>query len=112
MAKMWLGTYYRCSLLKKLGFRLEGKNALEIGCHDGFLLHNISAQKKTGIDLEPMPKYPDIKYIKGDFLEYDFKGKKFDRIIAIEVMEHVPSPDIFLQNINKILSKDGCALLS
>ena len=108
---MWMGTYHRNLLLKKL-FDLHGDNALEIGCHDGFLLHNIPAKKKIGIDIEIIKKYPKIKYIEADFLDYDFKKKIFDIILAIEVLEHIKYPDKFLKKLNNISSKNGKTLLS
>lgn len=109
---MWMGTYYRQLLLKKLNFYIYGDNALEIGCHDGFLLHNINSKKKTGIDLAPLNKYPEINYIKSDFIVHDFKKGKFDFILSIEVLEHVKDPDGFIKKLDKLLNVKGKAILS
>src|SRR3989344_181645 len=111
--QIWMGTYYRWLLLKRLGFsKLSGANLLEIGCHDGFIINHFCGSKKTGIDLEPVKLYPQINYLQGDFLEHDFKGQEFDLIISLEVMEHVKYPARYLQNLDKILAPGGKALLS
>jgi 2-polyprenyl-3-methyl-5-hydroxy-6-metoxy-1,4-benzoquinol methylase len=109
---MWMGTYYRSLLLDSLGFKLEGENALEIGCHDGFLLSKVIAKEKVGIDPEPIINYPHIEYIKGDFLTHNFDEKKYDLVLSIEVMEHVTNPKVFMQNISRILTNNGRTLLS
>ena len=109
---MWLGTYYRHLLLKKLNFDLEGEKALEIGCHDGFIISNIKARTKVGIDLKPINKYPNVDYIKSDFIDYNFDKRKFDIILSIEVMEHIEDADKFLWKLSNLISKKGKALLS
>lgn len=109
---MWMGTCYRDLLLKRFKFALKGENALEVGCHDGFLLANVEAKKKVGIDLEPVNAYAGIEYIKSDFLNYNFGNEKFDIILSIEVLEHVKEPEKFLQAVNKLISNEGKVLLS
>jgi len=109
---MWMGTYYRGLLLDKLGFKQEGNKVLEVGCHDGFLLSKIIASEKIGIDPEPIIGYSNIKYIKGDFLSYNFNAQRYDFVLSIEVMEHVIDPKVFMQNIYKILTNNGRVLLS
>lgn len=70
---MRLGTYYRYLVSRKLNLPLSGNGILDIGCYDGYLLSHIAAAEKFGIDVEVLKKYPDIQYIEGDFMEYDFK---------------------------------------
>ena len=109
---MRLGTYYRYLVSRKLCLPLSGNKILDIGCYDGFLLSHIDAAEKFGIDADVLKKYPNIQYIEGDFMRYNFKDEKFDRIFAFDVLEHVKEDKIFLEKIIQLLSMEGIAILS
>lgn len=109
---MRLGTYYRYLVSKELDLPISGDKILDIGCYDGFLLSRINAHKKFGIDVHVLRKYPNIRYIEGDFLNYDFGNKKFDRIFLFDVLEHIREDKIFLEKIVQLLSVGGIAILS
>lgn len=109
---MRLGTYYRYLVSQTLNLPLSGNKVIDIGCYDGFLLSHIDAVEKFGIDVDILKKYPNIQYIEGDFMEYNFKNKKFDRIFAFDVLEHVREDKIFLEKIIQLLSIEGIAILS
>lgn len=63
------------------------KKAIEIGCGEGFLLHNTNALNKIGYDLIPNKKFNDINYIKSDVM--DLPADDADLIICSEVIEHI-----------------------
>lgn len=109
---MRLGSYYRYLVSSKLNLPLSGNKILDIGCYDGFLLSHIDAVEKFAIDIDVLKKYPSIQYIEGDFMEYNFKDKKFDKIFAFDVLEHVREDKIFLEKIIQLLSTEGMAILS
>ncbi|GAH24226.1 unnamed protein product, partial [marine sediment metagenome] len=65
---------------------------LDIGCRMSFLpiWFAVLGCDITGIDLKNYPLiHPNLKFIKGDFLKYDFKDEKFDCIYACSVVEHM-----------------------
>lgn len=109
---MRFGTYYRFLILQNLNFHLEGNSILDIGCYDGFLLSHVNAAEKTGIDLQTLKKYPNIQYIQSNFLSYNFKNKKFDKIFSFDVLEHVKEDELFLKKVVKLLDENGTAILS
>lgn len=109
---MRLGTYYRYLVSQALNLPLSGNKVIDVGCYDGFLLSHIDAVEKFAIDINVLKKYPDIQYIEGDFMEYNFKNKKFDKIFAFDVLEHVREDKIFLEKIIQLLSIEGRAILS
>lgn len=109
---MRFGTYYRSLILQNLDLSLEGNSILDIGCYDGFLLSNVNAAEKIGIDLQTIKKYPSIQYIQSDFLYYNFKNKKFDKIFSFDVLEHIKEDKFFLRKIFELLEEDGTAILS
>jgi len=54
----------------------------------------------------------NLKVIAGDFLDIDFKDKKFDIVIAMEVLEHVSNEEKFLDKINHVIKDKGCVVIS
>ena len=54
----------------------------------------------------------NINKINGDGLQLPFKSKSFDLIILQDVIEHVNSPNILLQNILEVLKDNGTVYLS
>lgn len=83
----------------------EIKTHLDIGCSRGFLLDEIGADIKVGVEenisyvkAKDVKVYPDIDKVT---------QKSFDLVTVIHVLEHVPYPLIFLETIIKFVSKDG-----
>lgn len=112
MHELRLGSVYRGLVLERLGLDLSGEDLLEVGCHDASISHGIEATRKVGIDLVPYQRYADIDYVKGDFLSHDFGERSFDLVLALEVMEHVSDPALFVEALDRVLSRDGRALIS
>jgi SAM-dependent methyltransferase len=107
-----LGTYYRYIVIKTLNLPLAGNEILDIGCYDGFLLSHIKAKEKVGIDINILKRYACIRYIEDNLIDHDFEQKKFDRIFALDVIEHVRDDKIFLKKVIQLLDTEGIAILS
>lgn len=100
------------------------KNILEIGCGRGYYLKALqqidSSLKITGIDLNEKylieaKKYirnDNVKVIKGDANKLLFKDNSIDAIIASEILEHVPNDNKVLDEIYRVLKKEGRAMIS
>lgn len=107
--------------------RGAGKKAtvLDFGCGTGLFSYELATQghQVFALDLDLTPvnllksriNYPDsIHFEQGDFFKIDFKGKQFDFIVALDVLEHIPLdklPD-FLEKFNTLLSPGGCLVIS
>ncbi len=108
--------------LKNLTISLENKTICDIGCAEGSLLEllhtkeSVPQKKLYGVDIS---KYAiDMVKKKG------FNGKvvnfdkvfnpiiKFDMAFALDVIEHMENPYVFLNNIKKILKKNGYVILT
>ncbi len=99
----------------KKGF-FDGCRTLEIGAGLGEHLayENLAEQEYSVIELRSelaekiKIKYPDISVIVGDCSEHiDVDDSKFDRILAIHVLEHLPNLPACLNEIYRILSDTG-----
>lgn len=112
MHQLRIGTVYRGLVLERLGLDLSGEDLLEVGCHDASLSHSTKAARKVGIDLVPSRRYADVDYIEGDFLTHDFGTRSFDLVLAIEVMEHISDPVLFAKALDRVLTRDGRALIT
>lgn len=90
-------------IIKKQVGKVESH--LDIGCGCGYLLKAVGANIKVGIE-------SDTGYVKVGSVAV-FKDMSqvprmpFDLITAIHVLEHVPRPLDFLENMTKYLSKRG-----
>jgi ubiquinone/menaquinone biosynthesis C-methylase UbiE len=75
-----------------------------IGCdhNDADLNFAKSRNKDTG----------NIRYVKEDALDLSFEDNSFDRVIAVEVVEHVHDPLRMLSNIYRVLKPGGLAILT
>jgi len=92
----------RLKVILKILNKLPGGKILDIGCMDDYLLKKLPKKfDYYGIDDEPLCKNPNIKKIRVEELP---KNKKYDIVIATEVLEHLNNP---IEGINalKNLSK-------
>ncbi len=111
---MRFGTYYRYSLIKKLGlFKLisTSGNWLDIGCYDGTILKSINAQEKIGVDLE-VKKELGLKIVRASVENLPFKDNIFGIITAFDVLEHIRDNSTIINQVDKKLVKGGLFLLS
>lgn len=92
---------------------------LDIACNDGYLARVYSKYGSvSGIDLNEeavkKAKTIGIDAVVADVFDIDtiFSGKKFDVIIAGDIIEHVFDTDLFLKKIYAVLDMNGTILLS
>lgn len=102
---------------------LAGKTALDVGCGAGLLcepLARLGAQV-TGVDAAPEnigaarahaeASGLAIDYRAGEF-ETEVKGRTFDLVTSMEVIEHVADPAAFVAALAGKLAPDGLMILS
>lgn len=92
---------------------------LDIACNDGYLGKIYSQYGAvSGVDLNEeavkKAKENSINAVMGNAFEIDkiFDGKKFDVVIAGDIIEHVFDTDLFLNKIYSVLDTNGVILLS
>ncbi|HSX48994.1 MAG TPA: class I SAM-dependent methyltransferase [Candidatus Saccharimonadales bacterium] len=107
---------------KKLTKGKNFKNILDVGCASGRMANEISKifpnAKMTGVDaygkaIEYGKKtYPNIKFRVADAHKLPFKANSFDLVICYEVIEHLTNPLKALQEMKRVLKKDGLAIIT
>lgn len=89
---------------------------LDIGCGEGKiwqLFHNVSV---TGLDISSenlrlAQKY--LKPIRGNAeKKLPFPSESFDVVIASEIIEHLVRPEMLLKEIDRVLIKNGYAIIT
>lgn len=115
----------RIKVLKDLIKKIDEENVktfLDIGCGNGHLTERIFMKNFNadfyGIDMgngAERAKKKGINAFKADLNEIDklkFEDNFFDIVFAGEIIEHLVDPDRFLEEIYRILEKNGILILS
>ena len=95
------------------------KNILEVGCGAGFSAEYLKGKfiKYTGIDYsENLIKYAiehnneiDVHFQCLNINQFETK-KKFDVVLMIGVLHHMPNPKNVIKSVSKLLKSDGIHL--
>ena len=100
---------------RRLGRRLREGRMLEVGCGLGFFLKGVADHcdwDVQGVDaadgIEPFAREKlGLKVAQGRFEEAQFADGQFDLVRAKDVLEHVPYPMSFLEDVRRILRPGG-----
>lgn len=98
---------------------------LDFGCGTGVFSYDLAKNgyNLTSLDLDLSPlkllqsqiKYPkSINFVQDDFLTMNFETQKFDVIVALDVLEHIPLDvlPIYLEKFDSILKPNGYFVVS
>lgn len=100
---------------------LNKKNILDIGCFDGTFLSMITNRNNNfyGVDAsdyavkQSSKKGIQVKqFFFDDVTKIPFQDNFFDLIIAGEIIEHIYDTDFFLEEIRRLLKRNGFFLIS
>ncbi|MBB4035071.1 SAM-dependent methyltransferase [Dysgonomonas hofstadii] len=91
---------------------------LDVGCgqmpYRKYIFENSQIETYTGLDIDTAIEYnkdirPDYTW---DGKTIPFSNESYDTLIATEVLEHCPYPAEILQEMKRVLKKDGYIFLS
>ena len=93
---------------------LSRSKILDIGSGSGYLgrLMKQRAGKYIGIDFVDERKIKDFDFIQADALRIPFKNNSFDIIVCNHVIEHVIGQKKLLEEISRLLRKDGICYMT
>lgn len=107
------------AMVDRLG--LEGKNILDIGCHDGTFLSLMKNKNNNffGLDASDWAveksrrKNIDVQqYFFDDSNRLPHEDDFFDLVAAGEIIEHIFDTDFFLDEVRRVLKPTGYFLIS
>lgn len=120
LQKIWHGK--KVNLAKKIIGDFKFKNCLDVGCASGFMVSEIARQYPTaqffGIDVYDKAveygrkKYKNIKFKQAAAEKIPYQDQTFDLIICYETIEHVEHPLKSLQEMRRVLKKEGQAIVT
>lgn len=106
---------YHTGRYRKVQARLNAGSVLDLGCGqpcetmpDGAFLQFLG--RGTGLDLKPCKG--NFDFVQGDVTSLPFEDKRFDNVVAMEILEHVPDSDKVLSEINRVLKDGGTFVMS
>jgi 2-polyprenyl-3-methyl-5-hydroxy-6-metoxy-1,4-benzoquinol methylase len=114
------GFEYLCyqTHIKALVESLGPKSVVEVGCGDGYLIGSLPASmRRMGVDLSEQA----IRFARAFHPDVDFQAvdaasisARFDAVLAIEVMEHVPEFGIsgFVRTLAELVGPGGVLVVS
>ncbi len=104
--------------------RLTGSNneVLDIGCGEGFFAAELAknGNRVTGVDILPQVSEASslVAYYRADLDEglqsiiKNLNGKRFDRILLLDVLEHLRHPERILEQCHELLEPGGQIIVS
>jgi len=98
-------------------YKASGK-LLDVGCGQGFFLACVEKYYDVyGIDIseyairEAKQRTTQVKLSVGDVTDLDYKNDYFDIVTCFDLLEHLPDPELALQEFYRILKKDGIVII-
>lgn len=95
---------------------------LDVGCGGGILCEEMAklGAKVTGLDVDPAIIDVAQEHAKNNQLDIDYvcqaietyEAESFDYITCMEMLEHVSSPALIIQQCARLLKPGGCLFLS
>jgi SAM-dependent methyltransferase len=114
----WVGSLdHRLSTIARLVAAEWPARVLDVGCGEGVLLDALSPMLPetllVGMDAVPAPPSATWSGVTGDIASrLPFADGAFDMVVAGEVIEHVPNPDLMLREFRRIISPQGRLVVS
>lgn len=114
----------RMRYLKSVIGDVKGKTILDIGCGGGLISTPLArlGAKVTGIDADQQAITVAQQHAQDENLEIEFihgaaenlvaKGRRFDVVMALEVIEHVDHPELFVELCAKLVKPNGLVVFS
>ena len=111
----------RLPILKRWSGEVKNKTILDVGCGGGLICEPLARMgaKVTGIDAgaENIAVAKDHAKQSGLKIDYvattaeDFKGQ-FDVVMALEIIEHVDDPALFVESLVRLCKPKGTIIIS
>lgn len=114
----------RLAIAMKMAHLQESDILLDIGTGPGLLMLGASNQVNVALGLDIHQMLPSVKQmlnslgvknyglIRADANDMPIKNESISMVFALDVLEHIPTAAMAIQEINRILKEDGRAVIS
>jgi 2-polyprenyl-3-methyl-5-hydroxy-6-metoxy-1,4-benzoquinol methylase len=103
--------------------QIVGRNheVLEIGCGDGSFAAELvkDGNRVTGMGSGPDPETPALHEYFSSELDQGLQpvitrlnGKRFERVLLLDILEHLPNPELILAQCHSLLTENGEVVVS
>ena len=109
----WLIHHIQVVSIEKQKPFIQGK-LLDIGCGQKPYREIIGSSCIEYIGLENINSLHNLSHVDviGDALKLPFHDKSFNTVVSFQVMEHIPEPQQFLDEVYRVLVPGGHAILT
>lgn len=88
-------------------------DVLDIGFGSGHLAARVAPERYYGFDTNPeAPARARAAFPRHTFSNTLPEGRRFDRVVALAVIEHTPDPAAFLRTCARFLTQDGAIVIT
>ena len=97
---------------------LSGGRVLDMGCGIGLLTRYVPADRYLGVDLDQgsidqaRARNPGYRFMTLDEFSRHDPAERFDSIVGLAVIEHVPDPKAWLEEMKRRLAPGGRMVLT
>lgn len=97
------------------------REVLDIGCGEGFFAAELkkAGNRVVGVDALPVPSQGHAleQYFSADLNDSggvfrQLNGRRFDRVLLLDVLEHLVNPDRLMSEARAALNSNGCLVVS
>lgn len=97
-------------------------SALELGCGPGTWTSILAARadRVVAVDISSemlaqargaMALHPEVEFVRSDITKFDPRGRRFDRVISVRVLEYVPEWRGIVEGLGRLLTPGGRAVV-
>jgi 2-polyprenyl-3-methyl-5-hydroxy-6-metoxy-1,4-benzoquinol methylase len=111
----WAVSYFKGDSLQETT-KVKGKKILDIGAGGGGMgrvLRELGADQITAIEIDPLASEAIASVYDGVYQDIEpIKGRTYDVILLLDVLEHMSDPFAFMVEVEKLLAPGGRAVIS
>jgi len=116
--RRFISSFRLKSIERAVALQPKIQNVLDAGCGHGYTLAWIHSPYSQYIGVEinsnsvrlakqRLEGKSNVNIFEGDITNLQFPSDTFDTVICTEVLEHLPNPELALQEINRVLKSGG-----